>query len=97
VPTDLVARLYESLLQHDAALAAAHDGTRLQPLFALLARELLPDLQAYLAAGGRRVTSWFTRQRLTAVSFADQADAFWNINDPTAQRAFEHQLIGSYP
>jgi molybdenum cofactor guanylyltransferase len=76
-------------------LAVVHDGTRLQPVFALLARALLPDLLNYLRAGGRRVDHWLARHRLATACFADQPGAFLNINDPDSQRAFEHDPTGS--
>lgn len=95
LPHDLVARLHEARARDGADLSVAHDGTRLQPMFALLSRSLLPDLLAYLHAGERKVEHWFTRQRIALTSFAGQSDAFANINDPDAQSAFEHQLTES--
>jgi len=63
-------------------LVAAHDGTRIQPLFALLHRRLLGDLRAFLESGGRRTDEWYGRQRMKLVDFGDRQESFLNINRP---------------
>ena len=45
---ELVARLYAAAASSGAPIAAAHDGERLQPVFALLSCDLLDDLAGYL-------------------------------------------------
>jgi len=44
LPQDLVDRLLSALAQADAEFAVVYDGTRMQPVFALLERSLLPSL-----------------------------------------------------
>jgi molybdenum cofactor guanylyltransferase len=82
LPPDLVERLYRALQGGAAELAVAHDGERLQPMHALLPTALLPDLQAYLAAGDRQVIRWYARHRLAEVDFSDRPEAFQNLNTP---------------
>ncbi|ROR32320.1 molybdenum cofactor guanylyltransferase MobA [Inmirania thermothiophila] len=82
VPPDLVARLRAALEAAGAEIAVAHDGRRLQPVFALLRRELLPSLEAYLAAGDRKIDLWYPRHRTVEVDFSDRPEAFMNANEP---------------
>ena len=97
LPHDLVARLHAALLAADADLAlavteeAGGDGApRIQPhpVFALVKRAALPELSAYLAAGGRRMDGWYDRIRVARVRF-DDADAFRNINTLHELRQFD--------
>lgn len=53
VPPDLAQRLLTALQTEGAEAAVAHDGFRLQPVYALLPLCLLDDLQTFLAQGGR--------------------------------------------
>jgi len=89
VPADLCARLYRALKAADADISVAHDGTRLQPVFVLLRRELLPDLLHYLDKGGRKIDTWYAEHRLVVTDFSDRPDAFLNINTSEELRALE--------
>ena len=55
MPGDWPAQLYSQLESTRQPWCGTLDGGRLQPLLGLWSRELLPSLQAYLDAGGRRV------------------------------------------
>ncbi|MFN3586385.1 MAG: molybdenum cofactor guanylyltransferase MobA [Moraxellaceae bacterium] len=77
LPGDLHARLRAAL--QGQRLAIAHDGERLQPLFMLLHRSLLPSLTAWLASGQRQVGRW-CRQEQAAIARFDNAHAFGNLN-----------------
>ena len=90
LPADLAARLYAALKDGDADLAVAvtmetdeHDGgepyRQPHPVFSLLKASLLPQLEAYLATGARRVEGWHKSLRVAEVMF-DDASAFRNIN-----------------
>ena len=88
-PEDLVALLGEALLQSggDVALPSTREVPapgaaavwRDQPTFCLLRRELLADLEAFMAAGGRKVQAWTQRHKAAVVPF-NNAAAFTNIN-----------------
>jgi molybdenum cofactor guanylyltransferase len=81
-PSDLAQRLYAAMLAQRAEISVAHDGERLEPVFALLDRNLAPSLLAYLQEGGRKIETWYRRHRLVIVDFSDKAEAFANINTP---------------
>lgn len=78
-PTDLVARLREGLESAGAMAAVARTAEGIQPVFLLTRREVLPDLESFLAADGRGIQTWLERLALATVDFQDAA-AFANIN-----------------
>jgi molybdopterin-guanine dinucleotide biosynthesis protein A len=78
LPADLVSRLSGSLKEND--LAVAKTGDRTHPVFALVRKEVLGNLQAFLEGGGRKIDAWYAGLRFVEVSFDDEADAFRNIN-----------------
>ena len=88
LPRDLAARLGAALAAHPRALAAvAHDGRRLQGLFALYRTGAAAALAGFLAAGGRRVEDWLEAAGAVAVDFRHAPRAFTNLNDPEALAA----------
>ena len=86
---DLVARLGHALIQTASDIAmpstrGLHSADRpddwfRQPVFCLLRRELLADLEIYLAGGGRKIDAWTARHKTVVVPF-DDAAGFFNIN-----------------
>ncbi|MGD2137708.1 MAG: molybdenum cofactor guanylyltransferase MobA [Gammaproteobacteria bacterium] len=92
LPAVLVERLLQALAGNRAGISVAHDGIRMQTVFALLRRKLLPDLLSYLENGGRKVESWYARHRLAQADFRDRPDAFLNINTPAERAALEGKL-----
>ncbi len=82
IPDDLVKRLYSSLRQESAELSVVHDGQRMQQVFALLTRGLLPSLHEYLTSGQRKLDDWYNSHHLTFADFSDKREAFMNINRP---------------
>jgi len=93
LPKNLVSNLYQELQKEDAELAVAHDGERMQPVFALLRSELLPDLINYLDAGGRKIDTWYAQHRTALADFSQTSSTFMNINSPDDQQAIE-KLLG---
>ena len=89
---DLVTRLRAALELEKTRIAVAHDGARLQPVFALLERSLLDDLVRYLDDGGRKIDRWYAEHGYAQADFSDVADSFANINAPDENRALEQQL-----
>lgn len=90
LPADLVQRLHARLVADQAELAVARAGDRVHRAFCLARRELLPGLDAFLAAGERRVGLWHASLSVAEVDFDDELDAFTNINTP-------EQLAGCRP
>ena len=78
--TDLVARLHAGLRAADAELAVARTFDQTHPVFCLCRRDLLPQLNDYLARGDRKFALWLTTLKSVEVNFDDQAAAFENIN-----------------
>ena len=80
LPHDLVARLGADLEAHDAELAVARTFDQPHPVFALVRADVRPNLEAFLAEGGRKIDAWYAALRVVEVAFDDEADAFRNIN-----------------
>lgn len=78
LPLDLVSRLREKLSGND--IAVAKTGDQAHPVFALARKSVLPHLEAFLAAGGRKIDAWYATLAVVEVSFDDQPEAFRNIN-----------------
>src|SRR5712664_321546 len=78
LPPDLVSRLSEQLKDHQVAVARTGDQTH--PVFALVRKSLLKNLEAFLAGGGRKIDAWYGSLAHLEVRFDDEADAFRNIN-----------------
>jgi molybdopterin-guanine dinucleotide biosynthesis protein A len=81
LPPDLIDRLCEALERErsDVAIPITTDG--LQPTFALMRREVLADLTAFIAAGHRKMQDWCRLLPLSVVEFPD-GRAFANLNTP---------------
>jgi molybdopterin molybdotransferase len=88
LPADLVSRLAEALEAQDADVAVAvtleaeaggNMAKQDHPVFCLMKTTVLPQLNAYLQEGGRRMGGWFGPLRVVEVLFEDAA-AFRNIN-----------------
>jgi len=92
IPGTLVETLFRSLDEQQADISVAHDGTRMQPVFALLRCELLPGLLAYLDEGGRKIDTWYDQQRLAIADFSDTPDTFLNLNTPQDKLALESRM-----
>ncbi len=82
LPDDLAARLLRALRDADAPIAVAHDGNRMQPVFALIDTALLASLEQALADGERKIDRWYARHHPAIADFSDQQDAFRNVNTP---------------
>ncbi len=80
LPHDLVARLAAALTQAHTEIAMAHDGTRMQPVVALLQSNLAEDILQSIKRGHNKTERWMTSRRLALADFSDQPQAFKNIN-----------------
>lgn len=92
LPRDYAQRMSAALVQADAEACLAHDGTRSQPVYALLRRALLPDLLDDLARGERATWRWFTQCHPASADFSDQAEAFMNVNTPAERAVLEAKM-----
>jgi molybdopterin-guanine dinucleotide biosynthesis protein A len=80
LPLDLVARLREALEAEQVDVAVARAGGQVHPVFCLCRRSVWGGLDAFLAAGERKVEAWYMRLRFAEVGFDDQPEAFQNVN-----------------
>ena len=89
VGSGLVHRLYRALEHEQAQISVAHDGERMHPVFALIRRDLLPDLLAFLDSGERKIDRWYNRHRLAVANFDDTPQWFQNVNSPEERTELE--------
>ena len=92
VTGELGPRLHAAMIRDGAEIAVAHDGERMQPVFALLTRDLLPDLLAFLAAGERKIDTWYATRHAVTADFSDILDTFLNVNTPQERDRLEQRL-----
>lgn len=93
LPHSLPAALLCALEQANADIAIACTQTGSHPLCSLSKSSLLPDLEAYLLDGGRKVSAWHAQQKTVNVMFPDE-QAFSNINTPD-ELAFAASILHS--
>ncbi len=95
LPRSLAERLWPVCRECGAEIAVAHDGHRLQPVFALISTEVTDSLERYLREGGRKIDRWYESRRLVTVDFSDMAECFVNVNDPGQRAEIEAMLAPS--
>lgn len=78
LPTDLVARLHESLADYD--MTVVRDSVGIQPLFLLSRKPCIASIESYLADGNRSVKGWLSGHRWTTADFSEYKDGFLNLN-----------------
>jgi molybdenum cofactor guanylyltransferase len=93
IPPVLAERLFRELVNERADISVAHDSARMQPVFALLRRGLLPSLMTYLQDGGRKIDTWYAEHRVARTDFSDWPDAFININTPQEREWVEEKMM----
>ena len=80
LPHDLAARLLLQLQRDRTRAGMAHDGTRPQPIFALLHTSLQDDVRRALRAGEYKVGRWLQNYGCSTADFSDCAECFINLN-----------------
>lgn len=63
-------------------ICVAHDGERLQPVYALIKIDLLDSLNQFLKSGDRKIDRWYAQHDYALVDFSTQKNMFGNINRP---------------
>ena len=92
LPRDLVARLLTAIEANDAELAVASDGEREQPVVMLLKPSLRESMTAFLEAGERKIDFWYAKHRFAVAAFADQPNAFVNVNTPEQKQRLAAEI-----
>ena len=80
IPSTLAERLHANL--RDAPVVWVTDGERDHPTIALMHRQLISPLEAFLTAGERRVMGFMRQVGGHAVDFSEMKSAFINVNTP---------------
>jgi len=80
LPDDLLDRMLKKQNDPSKSILVAHDGKRLQTVYALIPVALLSSLERYLETGQRRIDQWYAEHDFITVDFSDKPDAFKNIN-----------------
>lgn len=93
VPKDLVSRLQRKLQESSSKICVAHDGRRMQPVFALFRKEALPEIHSYLNGGDRKLQLWMNQQNPAIADFSDHPEAFINVNTPEEKARVEKILL----
>lgn len=94
---DLGERLFRALAAANARISVAHDGTRMQPVFALLDCALHQSIVDYLAGGGRKIDAWYALHPIALADLQGHSDMFLNINTPQERDILEQRLAGQDP
>lgn len=89
LPTDLVQRLHDALIEVHADVAVARTGTQAHPVFSLVRSSVLAHLTHFLDGGGRKIDAWYASLKVIEVPFDDQPEAFSNINTRDELAGFE--------
>ncbi|PIW60231.1 molybdenum cofactor guanylyltransferase MobA [Shewanella sp. CG12_big_fil_rev_8_21_14_0_65_47_15] len=92
LPRDLAARLLAAIEANDAELAVASDGEREQPVVMLLKPSLRESMTAFLEAGERKIDFWYAKHRFAVAAFADQPNAFVNVNTPEQKQRLAAEI-----
>jgi len=99
IANDLVDRLFTSLTSNNKQydIAVAHDGKRMQPVYALINCELHANLLNYLASGERKIDRWYALHNCVEADFNDRQDCFVNVNTPEEQQQLSQHLAKQQP
>ena len=76
LPHDLVRRMMQTLNDQKAEIAVAHDGERMQPVYALIRTSLLNNLDSFLQSGDRKIDRWYAQNNTVTVDFSDVPHIF---------------------
>jgi molybdopterin-guanine dinucleotide biosynthesis protein A len=81
IPEHYVQKLVDSTQRGVKALVA-YDGEHIQPVFCLIKRDLLSNLQDFLQRDERKVGLFFREVAAERIDFSDNPELFVNINTP---------------
>ena len=91
LPDDLVARLVSALVKHNADIAVAHDGDRMQPVYSLIPTRLTTSLNEFLDQGERKIDRWYEQHRLALADFSDCPETFRNVNTDEQRELLQNE------
>jgi molybdopterin-guanine dinucleotide biosynthesis protein A len=88
LPMDLVERMLNAIETKGADMAVASNGEQEQPVVLLMKPSLRDSMEAFLKAGDRKILLWYAKQNYAVATFADQPNAFMNINTLEEKQQF---------
>ncbi len=89
LPKDLTNRMLNTMMKEDSDITVAHDGERLQPVYALIKTSLAENLHEFLLSGNRKIDLWYAANKTSHVDFSDVSQLFQNINTPEQQQRMQ--------
>ncbi len=89
VSSDYVEKMMHGIEDGRHQIAVASDGDRLQPVYALLHKDLIPSLTTYLKSGERKIDRWYAQEGYKEVTFPKQENMFTNVNTPEQLAALQ--------
>jgi len=89
----LLTDLISEGITHDADIAVAHDGERLQPVFCMVNRRVQASLDAFLDEGERKIDRWFQRHSVVEVDASKYTRSFRNINTEEERKSAEQEML----
>ncbi len=92
IQNQLLERLQSAMNTTDTEIAVAHDGDRLQPVFAMVSRSLSESLNDFLNSGERKIDKWYSLHRWQAVDCSDCLASFRNINTEDERQVAELEI-----
>jgi len=90
---ELCRALLKACIDEDVDLVVPHDGERVQPVFLAVQRRVKPSLDAFLAAGERKIDRWFDQLTIKQLPAADFCKSFRNINTEEERSRAESELM----
>jgi len=82
LPDNYADILMQAAIQANSPISVGFDGNRLQPVYALIHRDLLSDLNQYLGDGERKIDRWYDKHQYAKADFSSCVEMFTNINTP---------------
>lgn len=92
LPTNLLSRMLDKLTNLSPAsdtLVVAHNGERLQPVYALIPVKLINSLECFLEEGNRKIDLWYDNHTMLIADFSDTPEVFDNINTEEQRKTME--------
>ena len=93
LPKNLVSKMLEALNNTprtaSETIIVAHNGERLQPVYALIPVNLISSLEQFLEGGERKIDLWYAKHSMKIADFSDTPNAFDNINTEEQRKKME--------
>lgn len=87
-PINTLSRLYESAISANSLCSYPANESKDQPLFCLIHKSLLANLNYYLNNGNHKVSKWLAENKACKVALKTETQDFVNINTPEDLREF---------